>query len=111
MNIYFAIFVGSVFISSCSQILLKKSAEKEYENHLQEYLNPQVITAYGIFFISSLVTVLAYRGVPLSMGPLLEATGYVWVAILGRIFLKEKVGTKKKIGLVLILIGIVITQL
>lgn len=111
MNIYFAVFIFSVFISSCSQILLKKSAAKAYETKLQEYLNPQVIIAYSIFFIATLVDVLAYKGVPLSMGPILEATGYIWVAVLGRIFLKEKIGAKKKIGLVLILVGIVVTQL
>ena len=37
----------SVFISSVSQILLKKAADRTYENHLREYLNPLVIFSYG----------------------------------------------------------------
>ena len=37
------IFVAGVFISSVSQILLKKSAEREYPSKIREYLNPLVI--------------------------------------------------------------------
>ena len=62
--IYVIIFLASVFVSSVSQIILKKSANKTYENKLQEYMNVPVILAYGLFFGSSLLTVLAYKGVP-----------------------------------------------
>ena len=43
----------SVFISSVSQILLKKAANKTYKDHIREYINPLVIFAYGMFFITS----------------------------------------------------------
>ncbi len=108
---YFILFLVSVFISSVSQILLKTSANIEHENKIMEYLNPRVIVAYGIFFLSSLLTVLAYKGVPLSLGPVLETSGYVWVAVLGRWILGEKIKRKKMIGLVIIIIGIVISNL
>ena len=106
--IYIMLFIGSVFISSASQILLKRSADVKYESKIQEYLNPRVIIAYGIFFSASLITIIAYRGVPLSLGPVLEASGYVFVTILGRIFLHEKVSRRKLLGLFLILVGIVV---
>jgi len=108
---YVAIFLVSVFISSVSQIILKKSANKTYENKLQEYMNFPVITAYGLFFGSSLLTVLAYKGVPLSLGPILEATGYIWVAILGFVFLKEKISKKKILGMAIIIAGIIVFNL
>ena len=41
----------SVFISSVSQILLKKAADRTYENHIREYLNPLVIFSYGMFSV------------------------------------------------------------
>ena len=107
-DIYIMLFIGSVFISSASQILLKRSADVKYESKIQEYLNPRVIIAYGIFFSASLITIIAYRGVPLSLGPVLEASGYVFVTILGRIFLHEKVSRRKLLGLFLILVGIVV---
>lgn len=109
--IYILLFLTSVFISSVSQIMLKKSASKTYENKIKEYLNPVVILAYGLFFCSSLLTVVAYKFVPLSMGPILEATGYIWVAILGFIFLKEHIGKKKIVGLVVIVAGIIVFNL
>lgn len=106
VNGYQSFFLLSVFISSISQILLKKSAGQSYKDRFHEYFNVYVIFAYGIFFVSSLMTVLAYRGVPLSVGPILEASGYVWVAVLSRIFLKEQVNKKKIAGLLLIILGI-----
>ncbi|MBR4708325.1 MAG: EamA family transporter [Pseudobutyrivibrio sp.] len=105
------IMLLGTFIASCSQIILKKAAEKEYPNKLAEYLNPMVIGAYIFFFGSSLLSVTGYKVVPLSIGPILEATGYIWVAILGRIFLKEKISLKKGLGLVIIIIGIVIAAM
>lgn len=108
---YIAIFVLSVFLSSVSQILLKISAGKTYDNAIREYLNPRVILAYGLFFASTLVTVVAYKYVPLSMGPILEATGYIFVTILGYLILKESVSRKKILGIVLILLGIAVYNL
>lgn len=105
---YIAIFLFSVFISSASQIILKKSASQEKKSLLQEYLNVKVIMAYGLFFLSSLITVLAYKYVPLSMGPVLEASGYIFVTILGGAFLKERVGKRKILGLCCIIFGIVL---
>mgnify|MGYP006068240593 CR=1 FL=1 len=105
---YIAIFLISVFISSISQILLKKSANKSYDNKLREYLNLRVIIAYGMFFLSSLITVYAYKFVPLSMGGILESSGYIFVTVLGYFILHEKVSRKKLAGLVIILAGILI---
>lgn len=106
--IYVVVFLTSVFVASVSQIILKKSANKTYENKLQEYMNVPVILAYGLFFGSSLLTVLAYKGVPLSLGPILEASGYIWVSVLGAIFLKENISKKKVIGMAIIILGIIV---
>lgn len=103
---HIVIFLCSVFISSVSQILLKSSANQKYENVLKEYFNVKVILAYGIFFASTLMTIIAYRYVPLSMGAILEASGYIFVSVLSYFFLKEKISTRKLLGLGIILVGI-----
>ena len=103
------IYVFSVFISSVSQIILKKSADRKYDSKLKEYLNPLVIIAYGIFFLATLVTIYAYKGIPLSLGPILETTGYLWVSLLGYFILKEKISRRKILGLAVVIIGIVIS--
>ena len=105
------IYVFSVFISSVSQIILKSSADMKYDNKLKEYLNPRVIIAYGIFFLATLVTVYAYKGIPLSAGPILETTGYLWISMLGYFILKEKISRRKLIGLVIVVAGIIISCL
>ena len=110
-SVYFSIFLVSVFISAISQIVLKRAASREYKNKIAEYMNLRVIAAYSLFFISSLMTVFAYKGVPLTLGPILESTGYIYIAILSVIFLKEKATRKKIIGNVLIIIGVVIATL
>ncbi|WP_036977713.1 EamA family transporter [Pseudobutyrivibrio sp. MD2005] len=105
------IMLTGTFIASVSQIVLKKAAEKEYPSKIAEYLNPMVMGAYVFFFGASLCSMLGYRAVPLSIGPILEATGYIWVAILGKIFLGEKISKKKGLGLVVIIAGIIIASL
>ena len=105
------VLVCGVFISSISQILLKKSANKKHGSFVKEYLNPIVIVSYFIFFIATLMSVYAYKGIPLSMGPILDSSGYIFVTILSAIFLKEKPTVKKIIALVIIIAGIVIYSL
>lgn len=58
---YICLLLVSVFISSVSQILLKKAADRTYENHIREYLNPLVIFSYGMFFCSVILTMLALK--------------------------------------------------
>ncbi len=106
--IYSGVYVLAVFVSSLSQILLKKSAEEEHKDFLAEYLDLRVIVAYGLFFGATLITVFALKYVPVSLGTVLESSGYLFVTILGVLFLKEKVSKRKVLGLVIIVAGIAI---
>lgn len=108
---YIILFLLAVFISSLSQILLKKSADIEYKNKVKDYLNIKVIMAYALFLLATLMTVSAYRIVPLSTGVALETTGYLWVSLLGMFVLKEHIGKKKVYGLLIIITGIIIFNL
>ncbi len=109
--IFSLIYLSGVFISAIAQIILKKSAGKEYESKIREYLNPYVIIAYAIFFGATFCTIYAYKGVPLSFGPILAASEYVFVAVLSKLFLKENINLKKFIGLSVIIAGIIIYSL
>ncbi|MBF1256822.1 MAG: multidrug ABC transporter, partial [Stomatobaculum longum] len=48
--LHLAIYLGAVFIAALSQVLLKKAAMRPHRSVVEEYLNPQVIFAYGLFF-------------------------------------------------------------
>ena len=106
--LYSLLLIFGVLISTVSQVLLKKSAPKEHKGIIREYLNPYVIGAYSLFVIATFITIYAFKGIPLSYGPILEGTGYFFITIFGIIFFKERLNTKKIIGIILILSGIVI---
>ncbi len=105
---YMLIYIVSVFIASVSQIILKTSSGKAYDSFIKEYLNPRVIIAYGLFFLTTFISLYAYKVIPLSMGPILESTGYIWVAVLSFIILGEKISPRKLMGLLIIIAGIVV---
>ena len=109
--LYIAFFITSVFISSLSQVMLKKSADKTHKSLIAEYLNPRVIFAYTLFFLSTLVTVYAFRYVPLSFGPILESLAYVFIGILSVFVLKEKITKKGIIGMIVIIAGVIVFSL
>ena len=108
---FILIFLFSVLISSVAQIILKKSAGRKYDSLIKEYLNVRVIGAYSIFILSTLLTMYAYTGVPLTLGILLESVGYIYIPILSLIFLKEKITPSMVIGSLFIICGIVVYNL
>lgn len=108
MNSYVFLLIASVLIASCSQIILKKSASKEYSSIIREYLNVRVIVGYGMMFISTILTIFAFKGLDYKNGPIIESLGYIFIMLLSRIFLKEKITKKKIIGNSLILLGILV---
>lgn len=105
------IYLVSILISVVSQILLKVSANKTYSSPIREYLNPYVICAYGMFFLSTILTMLALKYVPLSAAPVLESLSYILVAVLGYLVLKESFGKGKLLGMAVILLGVIIFNL
>ena len=64
-----------------------------------------------MLFVSMFLTMLALKMVPLKLSPVIEATSYLYVALLSMIFLKEKIGKKKAAALAIILVGIVVSGL
>lgn len=105
---YALAMVLGTFISSVSQVILKKSANKKYDSVIREYLNLPVIVAYAIFFAATLLSLLAYKVIPLSMGPVLESTSYLFVTFFGVTIFKERLNTRKLIALLLIILGIAV---
>ena len=107
--IYSCIMVLSVFISSISQVMLKKSAQKTYPSRIREYLNPLVIIAYALFFGCTFISMYALKVVPLSFSPILESTGYIFITVLSYIFFKEKLTKRQCAGMLLIGAGIIVS--
>ena len=102
------IMVISTFISSISQMMLKKSAQKTYSSRIGEYLNPLVIIAYSMFVGCTLLSMYSLKVVPLLFAPVLESTGYIFVPVLSYMIFKEKFTRRQMMGMVLILTGIAV---
>jgi drug/metabolite transporter (DMT)-like permease len=96
----------SALLSSFSQLLLKKSTYIFHANKWRAYINGWVISAYFILLGCTILVVFAYRGVPLSFGPMLEASSYIYIMLLSAIFFKEKITRNKLLGNILIVAGI-----
>lgn len=111
MIFYAGLLLFGVFCSAISQVMLKKAALRQYPSKLREYLNPLVIIAYVIFVGTTFLSIYAYKGIPLSMGPVLEATSYIYVTIFGVTIFKEKLNKHKLLGLLLIVAGIAVYSL
>jgi multidrug transporter EmrE-like cation transporter len=101
----------AVFISSIAQVILKRSAIAGERTGWKRYLNPGVASGYAILFCMTLLTVYAYRGVPLKAGPVLQSSGYVFVAFMSRYFFEEKLSPGQWRGLFLIVAGIIVFHL
>lgn len=110
MNLYWYYFAmaASVIVASLSQILLKKSAMKLYPSFIREYLNLYVIIGYGMMFISMLLTIFVYSGLPYKNVPIVEAFGYVLVMLLSAVFFQEKITNRKIWGTALIILGVAV---
>src|SRR5699024_7064337 len=98
-------------VQTCALPILKKAALREHKNLLAEYTDWRVILGYGLFVGCTLLTMLAYRGVPLNVGPVLEATGYLYVTVFGVTIFHERMNGKKAAALALILLGIAVYAL
>jgi drug/metabolite transporter (DMT)-like permease len=103
----FAMFL-SVAVASISQVLLKKSALKTYDTVVREYLNPYVISGYGLLFLSMLLTIYAYSGMEYKNGPVIESLGNVMVLVLGYFVFGERISVRKMAGIACIMAGIAV---
>lgn len=105
---YWILMFLSVFVASFSQILLKKGAQNKYESVIKEYLNPYVISGYTLMMLTTVLTVLAYKGLDYKNGPVIESLGYVLIMVLSYLFFREKITLKKVLGNGLVILGIII---
>ncbi|MBO4997245.1 MAG: EamA family transporter [Lachnospira sp.] len=108
---YFIIAIVSGMLSSFSQILLKKSALKEEESIVKQYVNPYVIGGYAITATCMILMIIAFKGMPYKYGAVLESLTYLYIMILSRVFIGEKLTKKKVLGNLIIVAGVIIFSL
>ena len=103
------IYLITPLIAAASQLMLKKAADNPRYTGVRFYVNPLVILAYVLFTGCMLLIVVALQTLDLTVASVLEASGFLYVMLLGRWFLQEKITPRKLMGNALIIAGIVIT--
>ena len=64
--------------------------------------------AYLLFFGATVINIFALKYVPLSLVPVIESTGYVFVSFFSYAILKERIRKRKVIGMAIIILGVLI---
>ncbi len=98
----------SVFIASCSQVILKKTAMNRQPGSISYFVNPATISAYGLFFGCMVLTFYCLSYLPMITVNVLECSAYVYILILDRVFFNKRLTLRKIIGNAMILGGIII---
>lgn len=98
------IYILSIVIASYSQILLKKGAI----NKKNIFINKYTIIGYSLMILSTLFSLIGYKGVSMSLSQMLQILGFIFVAIFSYLLLHEKTNNRFIIGMTIIVIGIVI---
>ena len=103
MTVYFIILIVMTFIGSAASLFLKRASGAE--NLLEMIKNKNLYLGGGLYFMSALLNIYILRFLDYSVVLPLTSLTYVWTMFLSKIFLKEKISAKKKIGIAVILIG------
>lgn len=104
----FLIALVGIEVAVAAQLLLKGAATRDYSSFLRQYLNIRVIAAYGMMFISTLFSIIAYRVLPLSFAPIMTALATISVTVLSRVIYHERFTRRKIYGFALIIAGILL---
>ena len=101
----------SALITAFSQIILKKSADKQYKSIFFEYLNPYVLFSYVCYIGVLVLNVFIYTKVDYRFGVVINSMSTVFVMLLSKMILKEPVTGKRVFGNVIIVFGILVFML
>ena len=106
---YYLLVILSVLTAAGAQMLLKQGAKKEYLSFLRQYLNPWVISGYGIMGASLLLNIFCMsHGVQVKEVSIIESLSYLFVPVLSWLFFKENITWRKVVAIAVIMAGMVV---
>lgn len=106
---YYLLVILSVLSAAGAQMLLKQGARKEYPSFLRQYLNPWVISGYGIMGASLLLNIFCLsRGVQVKEISIIESLSYLFVPVFSWIVFKESVTWRKAGAIAVIMAGVLV---
>ena len=100
-----AVLVGSTILSSIGAFLFKL-ASKNLRFDRSLLTNWTLLFGLGLYGVSAVLTIIAYKGGELTVLVPLGSLNYLWAAFLAQWFLGERMNLWKGTGIGLIVIGI-----
>lgn len=105
---YYLLVLFSALMASAAQMLLKRGANANYPSFWRQYLNPWVISGYGILGLSLLLNVYCMgHGVLVKEVSIIESFSYLFIPVLSWALFKERIGWKKLGAIAVIIAGVV----
>lgn len=99
----------AVVLSAVSQGLLKSGVRRVAgRSVIHVYANPYTFIAYALFGISTLMSLYAYKLLPLKASAMLSPFMYIFVGVYSHFVLKEKMTRRQAVGSAIILLGVVV---
>jgi multidrug transporter EmrE-like cation transporter len=104
------LYLGLVIaFTGFSQTLLKVGANQAcYNKFSAAYINPYTFTAYSLYLLATFFTVYALKDIPLKIFYTATSLKFVFILILSKLVLCEKIDHKKVIAVGLIVSGVII---
>lgn len=106
---YYLLVILSVLAAAGAQMLLKQGARKQYSTFWKQYLNPWVISGYGIMGASLLLNIFCLsHGVQVKEVSVVESLSYLFVPLLSWLFFKETITWRKAGAIAVIMVGMAV---
>ena len=104
-TLLFILLVVMTVIGAVAALFLKRaSGFKSISELLRNY---NLYVGAGLYLLSAIINIIVLRYLNYSVVLPLTSITYVWTMVISYLFLKEKVGIKKLIGVTFIIIGCV----
>lgn len=102
---YYFLILCMTFMGSVASLFLKRASASK--NLIKLLLNINLYIGGFIYVAAAVLNIIVLRKLNYSVVLPLTAVTYIWTMVLSYYILKEKIGSKKIIGVALIIIGAV----
>lgn len=111
MILSYMLLLLAILFTGISQVLMKTGSSRTGEGRFQiftMYLNAPTMIAYGLLLVTTIISVIVLRDIPLKVFYAVASLNFLVVTALSYWLLKEKVDREMIIALVLIVTGVLV---
>lgn len=109
MILYYAILILMTIIGAVASLFLKRATQ--INNYLKMLFNINLYLGGGLYLLSALLNIYVLKYLDYSVVLPLTSITYVWTMILSAFVLKEKITSKKLLGVTLIFVGAIFVSI